>query len=124
MLDARIYERWLERYLVPQMSRDAELVKELFAEGAVYEYGPYYPCRRGVEAIYEHHRHALSHQFEIKYTWRVLAVTDAFALAWFDLTLRDEQPGEPDAYQGILKITLNADGKCTHFEEWYNVATR
>ncbi len=114
------FEKWLEEYLKPQEKRSAEKIKELFAEDGVYWYGPYFEPRKGVDAIYDHHRNALSHQEQINYKWKVLAITDEYGIAWFDLTLKDIQPGEPGAYQGIFKIHINDQNKCTLFEEWYN----
>ncbi|HDY64675.1 MAG TPA: nuclear transport factor 2 family protein [Phycisphaerae bacterium] len=120
MIGGKNYEQWLENYLVLHMARDASRIPELFAEDGVYWYGPYYQPRNGVDAIYEHHQNALSHQEDIKCKWKILAVTDEFALAWFDLTLKDLMEDEPNAYQGIIKFTLDDEGKCTFFEEWYN----
>ena len=124
MLDKAVYEKWLSDYLTPQMSRDASQIPSLFADDGVYWYGPYYEPRCGVEAIYQHHRNALSYQEDIKYKWKLLSVTsDGEALAWFDLSLNDLTKGAPNAYQGIFKFTLNDQGKCTLFEEWYNFTT-
>ncbi len=120
MNEKEIYEQWIENYLVPQMANDASKIPELFADEGVYWYGPYFEPRKGVDAIFEHHRNALSHQENIKYTWKILASNDEFALAWFDLTLKDLAENEPSAYQGIFKITLDEHGTCTLFEEWYN----
>ena len=122
MNDRNKCEKWLENYLTPQMSRSAEKIKELFVEDCIYHYGPYYEPRKGLEAAYQHHKNALSHQHNLKYTWKLLAVTPEFALAWFDLTLTDDLPDVPNSYQGIFKFTLDDNGKCSLFEEWYNMA--
>lgn len=114
------FERWLEEYLTPQKKRSPEKIRELFAEDGVYWYGPYYEPRKGVDAIYNHHKNALSHQEEINYEWKVLAVTVEYGIAWFDLTLKDLHPNEPGAYQGIFKVHLNDESRCVLFEEWYN----
>ena len=117
------YEKWLDHYLTPQMINNPEIIKEIFAEDCRYCYGPYFASRNGLQETYEHHKNALSHQKNIKYIWKLLAATEKYGIAWFDLTLDDESPGEPNAYQGIFKITLNDDDKCALFEEWYNMTT-
>ena len=124
MLTEAAFRDWLEAYLRPQERKDAEPIKELFAEDGVYYWGPFNPSREGVAAIYEHHRNALSHQRELDYSYTILAVKDDHGVARFDLTLVDDRPGEPNTYQGIFQVHVNAEGKCTLFEEWYHSTTR
>jgi hypothetical protein len=114
------FRDWLERYLRPQERRDAETIKEIFARDGVYWWGPYGEPRRGVEAIYEHHRNALSHQEDIHYRYDILAVTETYGLARFYLSIRDLTPGAPNRYEGIFMVHLDEAKKCTLFQEWYN----
>jgi hypothetical protein len=118
------FQQWLELYLRRQEQRDATVVRELFAREGVYWWGPFNPPRRGVEAIYEHHRNALSHQTDIKYEYEILATTAQLGIARFRLTLNDQTPGEPNNYDGIFLVRLNDDGKCVLFEEWYHSVTK
>jgi len=119
-----VFHDWLENYLRPQEQRSAEWIKEIFAEDGVYWWGPFYEARRGVEAIYEHHRNALSHQIALKYSYEILAVTDTYGVARFHLTLNDLMPREPNEYDGIFLVHLNEQNQCTLFEEWYHSKTR
>jgi hypothetical protein len=117
------FRDWLEQYLRPQEKRNAEKIKELFAADGVYWYGPYYSPRRGVQAIYEHHRNALSHQENLKYRYEILATTSECGIAKFYLQLRDLIPGEPNRYEGIFLVYLNSQNQCTLFQEWYHSTT-
>lgn len=117
------FRAWLEAYLRPQEKRSAEKIKELFAEDGVYWYGPYYPPREGVQAIYEHHKNALSHQEDLRYAYEILASTDDYGIARFNLTLKDLMPGEPNTYEGIFLVYLDRDNRCTLFQEWYHGTT-
>ena len=117
------FKFWLEKYLRAQEEHKPEVIKELFAENGVYWWGPFNEARHGVEAIYEHHKNALSHQENIKYVYEILAVTDKYGIAKFHLTLNDLAPNEPDTYEGIFMINLNDNNKCTLFQEWYNSTT-
>ncbi len=114
------FRNWLEKYLRPQEKGDPETIRQVFAEDATYCWGPFNPCRKGVKAIYEHHRNALSHQADLKYDYRILAVTENVGIARFHLTLKDLSEGEPGEYDGIFLVHLNDAGKCTLFEEWYH----
>ena len=114
------FRAWLERYLRPQEKRSAEAIKDIFAEDGVYWWGPYGEPRHGVDAIYEHHQNALSHQEDIHYSYDILATTEKYGLARFYLKIRDREPGAPNRYEGIFMVHLNDKQKCTLFEEWYN----
>ncbi len=118
------FEQWLDDYLRPQQQRSAEKIKELFTEDATYAYGPFFEPRVGIDAIYNHHKNALSHQNDLKYTWNVLAVTEDYGLAHFHLTLTEQVEGEPNTYDGVFLVYLNAHGRCTRFEEWWHAHTR
>lgn len=117
------FQAWLEAYLRPQEQRSAEKIPEVFAEDGVYWYGPYYEPRRGVQAIYDHHKNALSHQEDLHYSYEILATTDACGIAKFNLELRDLMAGEPNRYEGIFLVYLDQDNRCTLFQEWYHSTT-
>lgn len=119
-----IFRDWLERYLRPQEQCDPEAIKELFSEEGVYWWGPFNEPRHGVNSIYMHHKNALSHQEDIKYTYEILATSEDYGIAKFYLTLNDLVPDEPDTYEGIFLVYLNDKKKCTLFQEWYNSTTR
>lgn len=118
------FEKWLDDYLRPQELRSAEKIKDLFAADGVYWWGPFYEARHGVDAIYEHHRNALSHQTDLKYDYEILAVTDQYGIARFHLVLNELTEGEPTEYDGIFLVHLNHDDRCTLFEEWYHSRMR
>jgi hypothetical protein len=117
-MTAEIFRDWLERYLRPQENSDPEAVPELFANDGVYWWGPYSEPRNGAEAIYAHHKNALSHQEEIKYSYEILATTEEYGLAKVNLTLKDLTPNSPGEYECIFKVYLNSENKCTLFQEW------
>jgi len=118
------FRDWLERYLRPQEKCDPECIWDTFAEDGVYWWGPFNEPRCGIHAIYAHHKNALSHQNDLKYTYQILAVTDQCGIARFHLTLADHVPGEPNEYDGILVVRLNDEQKAVLFEEWYHSRVR
>ena len=118
------FRDWLERYLRPQEKCDPECMWDTFAEDGVYWWGPFNEARHGIHAIYAHHKNALSHQNDLKYTYQILTVTDECGIARFHLTLVDHVPGEPNEYDGILVVRLNDEKKSVLFEEWYHSRAR
>ncbi len=123
MLTREMFEQWLDDYLRPQQQRSAEKIKDLFTQDATYSYGPYFEPRVGLDAIYNHHKNALSHQDDLDYAWKVLAIAENYGLAHFHMTLTDHVEGEPNTYDGVFLVYLNAEGKCTRFEEWWHADT-
>ena len=117
------FQAWLDAYLRRQEHRDPEVIKEIFAEDCVYWWGPFNEARRGLQAAYEHHKNALSHQTDLRYDYRILATTDDYGIARFRLSLVDHAPGEPNTYDGIFLVHLDERNKCTLFEEWYHGTT-
>lgn len=114
---------WLEKYVRPQERGDAGMIKELFAEDAVYWYGPFTPPRHGVEAICEHHQNALTRQTGNKFEIKILTTTEAFGIAHFRLTLTRLNTGEHMEYVGVFQVFLNESNECTSFQEWYHTRT-
>ena len=118
------FNEWMKNYLEPQESENAGKIKEIFAENSVYWWGPYSQPRHGLDAIYEHHRNALSHQKDTKYEFEILAVTPAYGIAHFTLSLRSLETGAPNYYEGIFQVFLDSAGRCTLFKEWYHYSEK
>jgi hypothetical protein len=119
-MDRDMFDQWLQRYIDCQERGEPEGIRQLWAEDGVYWWGPFEEPRYGVEAVYEHHRDALSHQSDWKCECEVLAVTDKYGIARFHLTLNDEMLGAPNTYDGIFLVHLDDEGRCTLFQEWYH----
>ena len=122
-MKAEDFKSWLEKYLCSMKQHKPEMIKELFSEDGVYWWGPFNEARHGIEAIYQHHKNALSHQKDLKFTYEILATTDDYGITKFHLTLKELAPNEPNAYEGIFLVYLNDSNKCTLFQEWYNSTT-
>ena len=119
-MTTEMFSEWLAAYIACQEQGNPEVIRHLWASDGVYWWGPFNQPRYGVDAVYEHHRHALSHQRDWRCQYTVLGVADGQGMARFRLTLNDDLPGEPNVYDGVFLVRLNAEGKCTLFEEWYH----
>ena len=118
-----MFEEWMEAYIRRQEQGDPEVINELWTEDGEYWWGPFNEPRYGLQAIYDHHKNALSHQDDWKCKYRILATTAEYGIAQFYLTLNDQTEGAPNTYDGIFLVHLNDSGKCTRFEEWYHHTT-
>lgn len=112
--------QWLEQYTTTQECGNAEAIRTLFADESVYWWGPFYEPRVGVEAVYEHHRKALTRQFFRDYRFDIWAVREQDGIAWFQLRIENRENGRLSDYEGIFQIFLDKENKCKLFKEWYN----
>jgi ketosteroid isomerase-like protein len=114
------FGKWLEGYVRAQERGDAEAIKEVFTEDGVYWFGPYNEPRRGLQAIYEHHKNALARQSDHRFDYEILATTEEYGIAKFRLFLKRIDTGEKMEYEGIFLVHLDDSNRCTLFEEWVN----
>jgi hypothetical protein len=115
---ARVQE-WLDGYIRAWASNDAAEVSALFTEDAVYSYGPFSDELVGRDAI----ARSWLEDPDVPGSWeaeyRPILVEGQTAVAngrsrYFnaDRSLRDE-------YDNIFLISLDADGRCAEFREWF-----
>lgn len=117
-MEADGFRDWLERYFAAWASNDADQVGALFAEDAVYVYGPFRDDEaRGRE--------------EIVQRW-VSGGAQSGLSTWFEpLALQGERgvanwrvefdgPDGRVEIDGILVLDFDADGRCTMHREWFD----
>ncbi len=112
---------WLDRYAAAWTLGDADAVAELFAPAARYQDSPFNEPLEGREAIHDYWARAVRHsKRDVAYEAQVLAVGEDVGLAHW----RGEFTSEPLEHRvqldGILAATLDDDGLCTDFREWWH----
>jgi ketosteroid isomerase-like protein len=113
-------DRWLDVYGRAWERFDLDAFVACFAENAVYAWGPWGEPLRGLDEIRAQTAEAVSHQEEVSFGHEPLAITpDGRGVArwWVSFRVPD---GGTDEYEGIFLVTLDADGRCTEFREWFN----
>ena len=117
-MDTDAFAGWLERYFAAWASNDPDEVTELFAEDAVYSYGPFSDEAHGRE--------------EIVRRW-VQGGAQPGLSTWFEsLTVKGErgvahwrvafdEGDERVELDGILILEFDAAGRCTLHREWYDL---
>ncbi len=119
-MDRDSFESWLESYVRPWEARNPEPMRDIWAEDATYWWGPYNDPRHGREAIHAHHVNAIDNQEDIKFKYEILATSRDTGVARFWLNLVNRKTGLRSEYDGIFAVCLNADNRCTLFQEWYH----
>jgi uncharacterized protein (TIGR02246 family) len=102
---------WAARYFEAWKSNDRAQVASLFAEDAVYFYGPFREPSRGRDEIVERWMGGV--QAEVENTFEVVAVRDDTAVIHWHVTF---DAAEMD---GVLIVQFDDAGQCIEHREWY-----
>jgi ketosteroid isomerase-like protein len=118
-MDADGLRDWLERYFAAWASNDAEAVRSLFAQEAVYSYGPF----RDDDA---HGREEIVRRWVgggvqpgLRTWFEPLAVDGERGVARWRVSF-DEEEGRVEL-DGILVLDFDGQGRCTLHREWYQL---
>ena len=117
-------DRWLDVYGRAWERQDVDAFVACFAEDAVYHWGPWGEPLRGHAEIRARTEQAIAEQGEVRFGHEPLAITpDGRGIArwWVSIRTPDDTIEEDE---GIFLVTLNADGRCTEFREWWNSRSR
>ena len=116
-MDRAGFSGWLERYFDAWRSNDPAEVEALFAEGAVYSYGPFRGSASGCEEIVGTWvRGGVQPGLE---TWfEVLAVDGERGVANWRVSF-DAAAGTRVMLDGIVVCDFDEGGRCTLHREWY-----
>lgn len=116
------FTQWLEGYFAAWRSNDAEDVKALFAEDAIYQYGPFEPPTVGRQAIVDAWVADPGQQRDIQTSYEPLAVSRDLGIAHWRVTFRRAKDltvlVEAD---GILVIRFDQQLRCTEHREWLSL---
>jgi hypothetical protein len=115
-LDA--FADWLARYFGAWASNDPVEVAALFAEDAVYSYGPFSGEARGREEIVRRWVQG-GVQPGLETSFEPLAVSGERGVAHWHVSFGES--GDRVEMDGILVLDFDAEGRCTLHREWYHV---
>lgn len=114
--------KWLDAYGDAWEHQDATAATALFTDDGVYAWGPFSEPIRGREAIDRAWRIATQqHQTDIRFGSEVLTTTeDGRGVARWWASMNAMPSGQPMRMEGVFLITLDDDGRCRLFREWWN----
>jgi len=111
---------WLDDYGRAWEERDPEAAAQLFAEDAVYQWGPFGKRLRGRPFIREAWAEATESQRNIHFGYEVMSATVRGGLVrWWTAY---DRPGDQVhmRLEGVFRLAFDQDGLCTSLEEWFN----
>jgi uncharacterized protein (TIGR02246 family) len=115
-MDRNELSDWLARYERAWRSPETDSLAQLFTENATYSTGPYENPHQGLEGIasmWEAERLGPDEDFEM--TSEVVAVDAEMGVARVEVRYG---PPKTREYRDLWIVRLEADGRCSHFEEW------
>jgi PAS domain-containing protein len=118
-------DRWLDTYGRAWENKDVDAFVGCFTPGADYYWGPSWdPPLRGHDEIRARTEQAIAGQERVEFGHETLAITpDGRGIAKWWVALEVPAVGTIDL-EGVFLVTLDADGRCTDFREWWNDRTR
>jgi ketosteroid isomerase-like protein len=117
-------DRWLDAYGRAWERKDVDAFVRCFTEDAIYAWGPWGEPLRGHDEIRERTDQAFASPEDIRFGHEPLAVTpDGRGIARWWVSTR-EPDGAIEEDEGIFLVTLDENGRCTEFREWWNSRTR
>lgn len=116
----RDFEQWLDAYGRAWESQDPVLTRDLFTEDAVYCENPFDEPLRGRGAIERYAAEAAGAQENVAFRYQVLALTEGGGIARWGAAFRRVPSGVEVELDGIFLVSLNSEGLCSRFEEWWH----
>lgn len=118
-MDRTAVTSWLDGYVAAWQANDANLIRPLFSDDAVYRYHPYDEPVVGVEAIVD----SWLEEPDVPDTWSArynpVAVDGDVAVA-VGMTRYQANGGQSErTYHNCFVLRFDADGRCREFTEWY-----
>ncbi len=111
---------WLEIYQRAWEGRDPDLAGSIFSENAIYQETPFNEPFSGRDAIIKYWTGVPKTQDQIQFNFDILAVTEITGVVhWQSSFIRLTSRKQVDL-DGIMTISLNDDGLCTEFKEWWH----
>lgn len=122
-MDTSAIERWLEGYLTAWDSDAPEDIARLFAPDARYFTAPFREPHTGVEEIVRWWIGQANSTIEWEFQSEIVARNGELyvirGVTCYPGGL--ETPGTPEVYHNLWLVTLDADGRCTEFVEYWMV---
>jgi hypothetical protein len=108
-------DQWMDGYVLAWSSNEAEHIRALFTEDAVYDPQTADGEWDGIEEIVARWQEIDDEEDNWVFQWRPLVDTDGLAI----VTGRTRYEEPPASYRNLFVIRFADDGRCYDFTEWY-----
>ena len=117
------FDSWLSRLNAAYENRDSHEAANLFSEDATYQQSPFEQPLVGHSDILKFWSEVPITQEKVQFEYEILAVTEQSGIAHWWVSFISIPEKKHIKRDGVLMISLDFDGRCKHFREWWHEQT-
>lgn len=110
---------WLSKLKNAWEKRDPNAAPELCADKFIWHETPFEKPITTKKKLLEEWQSVLRHK-DISMTYEVISLEKDFGIAHWTASFTRIPSGKKVHLDGIFKVSLDANGNCTEFHQWYN----
>ncbi len=114
------FTSWLDAYKHAWETRDHKAAGDIFTEDATYQEVPFDEPMRGRQAIIDYWEGNVTEQEDVRFGYEVFATTETIGIARWWTSMIDLASKAHVKLDGIFVVSMDDDGRCTEFREWWH----
>jgi hypothetical protein len=118
--DRGAFKSWLDAYGKAWESRDAQAAAALYTENGTYRVTPFVEPMRGRKTIFEYWSNVARTEENVKFGYEILVASGELNIARWSASFVIVPQGLKTKLDGIFVISLDEQGRCTSFREWWH----
>jgi len=113
------FKDWLDRLMIAWETKNPNAAVDLCAEKFLWHETPFSEPLKTKGQLLKEWQGVLN-QENISVSYEILSINENVGIARWIATFTRLPSKEKATLDGIFKISLNEQGKCTEFHQWYN----
>lgn len=119
-MDKQTFTNWLDRYERAWETGDSAAAADLFTDDALYYETPFDEPFAGRAAIRDYWADVPRLQTDISFKYEILSIQEQVGIARWWADFQRIGSGNRVKLDGIMIVTLAANGRCRLFQEWWH----
>lgn len=116
----RMFSGWLDKLKTAWETKNPQMAADFCAENVLYYETPFGKPLTTRQEVLNEWKSVPNGQKDITFDYEILIVNENFGIAHWTAKFTRIPSGEKANLDGIFKVTLNGDGLCTEFRQWWN----
>lgn len=113
------FKSWLDRLIIAWETKNLNFVVDLCAEKFLWYETPFTEPLKTKEQLLKEWQGVLN-QEDISVSYEILNINENVGIAQWKATFTRFPSKKKATLEGIFKVSLDKQGKCTEFHQWYN----
>lgn len=123
-MNRKSFETWLRSLGSAWETRDPQAAADICAEDVVYHETPFGEPLRSRSEVKQIWQEVPESQKDIHFSYEIITVNRKLGVARWNAAFTRVPSGIEDVLDGIFVVSLNNDGLCTVFHQWWVVKPR